>query len=385
MKRTIYSDEHEAFRQTIAAFIAKEISPFYSDWEHDGRVPRELLKKMGELGVMGFDIPEEYGGAGETSYKFQAIMDEEAAKAAVAFGHYSVTTGIVVPYLLKLANDEQKKRWFPGIAAGDICLCIAMTEPGTGSDLAGIKTTAKLTEDGTHYVLNGSKTFITGALNSELCVVVARTSPPSETNRRLGLSLIVVPTDAPGFAYGRKLEKIGLKASDTNELSFTDVMVPVENLLGEQDKGFFYLGQNLPRERLSIGNAAAATSWAAIGFAKDYVQERLVFEKPVAAFQNTKFVLAECAAQADAIQALVDKGIELDDAGELSASDAARIKLFATETAGQIIDKCLQLHGGYGYMWEYPIARLYANTRVSRIFGGTTEVMKTIIAKELGL
>lgn len=385
MQRTIYSDEHEAFRKTIADFIAKEIAPHYAEWECEGKVDRELFRKLGALGVMGFDIPEEYGGTGKTSYKFQAIMDEEAAKAAVSFGHYSVSTGIVVPYLLALANDEQKKRWFPGIASGDICLCIAMTEPGTGSDLAGIKTTAKLTDDGSRYIINGSKTFITGARNSELCVVVARTSPPTPENRRLGLSLIVVPTDAAGFEYGRKLEKLGLHASDTNELSFTDVEVPVENLLGEQDKGFYYLGQNLPRERLSIGNSAVATAWAAIGFAKDYTQQRLVFEQPVAAFQNTKFVLAECAAQAEAMQAMVDKGIELDDAGELSAPDAARIKLFTTEASGQIIDKCLQLHGGYGYMTEYPIAKLYANTRVTRIFGGTSEVMKTIIAKDLGL
>ncbi|MEV0093814.1 acyl-CoA dehydrogenase family protein [Streptomyces sp. NPDC050738] len=385
MKRTIYNEDHEAFRTMIRDFIAKEVSPHFEEWAAQGRAPRELFRKLGELGVMGFGIPEEYDGPGETSYKYQTVMSEETARAAVSFGHYDVTTGIVLPYLLNLANDEQKKRWLPGIASGDICLCIAMTEPGTGSDLAGIRTTAKLSKDGTHFVLNGSKTFITGALNSELCVVVARTSPSSETDRRHGLSLLVVPTDAEGFAYGRKLEKIGLQASDTSELSFTDVVVPVENVLGEVGDGFSYLGRNLARERLSIGVSAAATATAAIDFAKAYVKERQVFGKPVAAFQNTKFVLAECAAEVEALQAMVDKGIELDDAHELTPADAAKIKLFGTEVAGRVIDKCLQLHGGYGYMLEYPIARLYADTRVSRIYGGTSEVMKTIIAKDLGL
>ncbi|WP_432167040.1 acyl-CoA dehydrogenase family protein [Streptomyces sp. bgisy031] len=385
MKRSIYNEDHEAFRAVIRDFIAKEVTPHFEQWEKDNLVDRELFRKLGELGVMGFDIPEEFGGPGETSYKYQAVMTEECARAAVQFGHYSVSTGIVLPYLLGLANQEQKQRWFPGIASGDTMLCIAMTEPGTGSDLAGIRTTAKLSEYGTHYVLNGSKTFITGARNSELCIVAARTSAPTEQDRRHGLSLLVVATDSEGFEYGRKLDKIGLKASDTSELSFTDVKVPVENLLGEQDKGFSYLGKNLPRERLSIGVGACATATAAIQFAKEYTQQRQVFGKPVAAFQNTKFVLAECAAEVEALQAMVDKGIELDDAGELTAADAAKIKLFGTEVAARVIDKCLQLHGGYGYMTEYPIARLYADTRVSRIFGGTSEVMKTIIAKDLGL
>ncbi|MFE1909202.1 acyl-CoA dehydrogenase family protein [Streptomyces gardneri] len=385
MKRTLYDQDHEDFRSVIRDFIANEVSPHYEQWEAANRVPRELFRQLGELGVMGFGIPEEYGGAGETSYKYQTVIAEEVARAAVAFGHYSVTTGIVLPYLLNLANDEQRKRWLPGIAAGDICLCIAMTEPGTGSDLAGIRTKAELSEDGTHYVLNGAKTFITGALNSELCIVIARTSPATAEDRRFGLTLLVVPTDSEGFEYGRKLEKIGLRYSDTSELSFTDVRVPVENVLGEVGRGFSYLGQNLARERLSIGVGAVATATAAIGFARDYTLQRKVFGKAVADFQNTKFVLAECAAEVEAAQALVDKGIELDDTHELTGADAAKIKLFCTETAGRVIDKCLQLHGGYGYMLEYPIARLYTDTRVSRIYGGTSEVMKSIIAKDLGL
>ncbi|MGF0247019.1 acyl-CoA dehydrogenase family protein [Rhodococcus erythropolis] len=385
MKRTVYAPEHEAFRETIRTFIAKQVTPNYPEWESANQVPRELFNQLAELGATSFDIPEEFGGAGPTSFKFQAVMQEETARAAVSFGHYGVSIGIVLPYLLRLANDEQKQRWLPGVASGETMLCIAMTEPGTGSDLAGIKTTARLSEDGAHYILNGAKTFITGARNSELCVVAARTSAPSEKDRRFGLSLLVVPTDSVGFNFGRKLDKIGMKSSDTNELSFTDVRVPVENLLGEQDKGFSYLGQNLPRERLSIGVGQTACAASAIEYASEYVRQRQVFGKTVASFQNTKFVLAECATEVAAAQALVDKGLDLDDSGELTAADAARIKLFCTEMAGRVIDKCLQLHGGYGYILEYPIARLYADTRVSRIYGGTSEVMKTIIAKDIGL
>ncbi|MFF0451658.1 acyl-CoA dehydrogenase family protein [Streptomyces sp. NPDC004609] len=386
MKRTIYNDGHEAFRSVIRDFVAKEVTPRFAEWEAARRTPRELFHKLGALGVMGFDIPEEYGGPGETSFTYQAIIAEETAAAAgVSFAHYSVTTSIVLPYLLKLADEEQKRRWLPGIATGETVLCIAMTEPGTGSDLAGIRTTAKLSEDGTHYVLNGSKTFITGALNSELCLVAARTSPATPEDRRAGLTLLVVPTGSEGFGYGRQLEKIGLHARDTSELHFTDVRVPVENVLGEVGKGFSYLGRNLPRERLSIAVNAVAAATAAIRFTTAYVKDRTVFGKPVAAFQNTKFVLAECETEVAAAQAMSDRGIELDDTRELTPADAARIKLFCTEVAGRVIDKCLQLHGGYGYMLEYPIARLYADTRVNRIYGGTSEVMKTIIAKDMGL
>ena len=383
MKRTIYGPEHEAFRATIRDFISKEVAPHFDQWERVNLVDRDLFRKLGALGVLGFGIGEEYGGPGEVSYRYQAIIAEETARQAVSFGHYTVSTGIVLPYLLRLATPEQRQRWLPGVAAGDIVLCIAMTEPGTGSDLAGIRTTA--TRDGDHYVLNGAKTFITGARNSELCVVAARTSPATESDRRHGLSLLVVPTDSPGFRYGRKLDKIGLKSSDTSELSFTEVRVPAANLLGEQDRGFAYLGQNLPRERLAIGLEGVAQAAAAIELTLDYVRQRTVFGQPVASFQNTKFELAQCAAELEAVQALTDKGIELDDAGELTPADAAKIKLLGTELAGRVIDKCLQLHGGYGYILEYPIARLYADTRVSRIYGGTSEVMKTIIARDLGL
>lgn len=385
MRRSIYDDDHEAFRMAVRAFIRKEVTPNYAAWEHDGRVPRELFHGLGQLGAMGFGIPEEYGGPGTTDFRYPAVVHEESARAAVQLGHYGVTTSIVLPYFLSLATEEQKQRWLPGIADGSTVLCIAMTEPGTGSDLGGIRTTAALSEDGTHYLLNGSKTFITGARNSELCIVVARTSPAPAHDRRAGLSLLVVPTDSPGFQVGRALEKVGMKASDTSELSFTDVHVPAANILGGEGAGFRHLGEHLVRERLVIGLESVARAQAAIDFTGDYVKQRTVYGKTVASFQNTKFVLADCDAEVTAGWALVDRAIEAEGTGELSPADAARVKLFATELAGRVIDRCLQLHGGYGYMLEYPIARLYAETRVNRIYGGTSEVMKSIIAKDLGL
>ena len=384
MKRTLYGQDHEDFRGMIRAFIAAKVSPHREEWAEHG-TPRELFLWLGELGVLGFDIPEQYGGPGPTSYKYQAVVLEEAARAHVHLGHYAVTTGVVLPYLVRLAELDQAARWFPGIVRGEICLSIAMTEPGTGSDLAGIRTTARLSADGTHYLLNGAKTFITGVRNSELCVVVARTGALDAADRRAGLSLLVVATDSPGFEIGRKLAKLGEAAIDVSELSFTDVRVPVENLLGQEGQGFRYLGQNLPRERLAIAVNAVSSATAAIDLALAYTQQRTVFGQPVAAFQNTKFVLAGCATEVAAAQALVDKAIELDETGELTGADAAKVKLFASEVAGRVIDACLQLHGGYGYVLEYPIARLYADTRVTRIYGGTSEVMKTIIAKDLGL
>ncbi|MGE9809492.1 acyl-CoA dehydrogenase family protein [Janibacter sp. G1551] len=383
MKRTVYDEDHEAFRAMMRDFIAAEVVPHYEQWEETG-TPRDLFRKLGTLGVMGFGIPEEYGGPGEVSYKYQAIIAEETARCAVALGHYIVTTGIVLPYYLNLATDEQRARWLPGIATGETLLAIAMTEPGTGSDLAGIRTTARLSKDGTHYVLNGAKTFITGGRDSDLTIVVARTST-ADNDRRAGLSLLVVENASPGFEVGRKLKKIGQHSIDTSELAFTDVVVPAENLLGDEGRGFWHLGANLPRERLAIGVAAVASAAAAIDFAKAYVTDRQVFGRPVADFQNTKFVLAECATEVQAAQVLADRGLELDDAEELTVADAAKIKLFCTEVAARVIDKCLQLHGGYGYVTEYPIARLYADTRVTRIYGGTSEVMKTIVAKEMGL
>ena len=385
MQRTVFNEDHEAFRATVRDFIAKEVTPVHEKWEEDGHPPRDFYRRLGELGVLGIQVPEEYGGGGESSLKFNVVVAEEVAAAGASFGSQSVHTNLILPYLLEYANEEQKNRWLPGFASGDLMFAIAMTEPGTGSDLANIATSAKLSEDGTHYVLNGAKTFITGGVLADRILVVCRTAPSTAENRRSGLSILVVDTSSPGFSVGRKINKIGLKTSDTAELSFVDVQVPVEDRLGEEGDGFGYLTHNLAQERLTIAFGAAATATAALRFAIDYVKDRKVFGKPVAAFQNTKFVLAECATEVDAIQLVSDNALECHDRGTLTIADAAKAKLFCTEAAGRVIDKCLQLHGGYGYITEYPIARLYADTRVTRIYGGTSEVMKTIIAKDIGL
>ena len=385
MLRSIYNEDHEAFRSMIRDFIEAEVVPYHGEWEKQGHVPREFYLRLGELGLHGINVPEEYGGAGETSYKFNMVIAEEVARAGVSFGAYAIHTNLVRPYLLAFASEEQKQRWMPGFISGEMMGALAMTEPGTGSDLAGISTTAKLSADGTHYVLNGSKTFISGGVLADRVLVVARTSPSTPEDRRGGLSILFVDTKAPGYSVGKKLEKIGLKTSDTAELAFQDVKVPVEDLLGAEGQGFKYLTHNLVEERLSIVVGATATAAAAIRFAIEYVKERKAFGQPVAAFQNTKFVLADCEAEYQAALAMTDKAVELFDEGKLSPADAAAAKLFTTEAAGRIIDKCLQLHGGYGYINEYPIARLYADTRVSRLYGGTSEIMRTIVAKSLGL
>jgi alkylation response protein AidB-like acyl-CoA dehydrogenase len=338
----------------IRDFVESEVVPYHSEWEHQGHVPREFYLRLGELGLHGINVPEEYGGAGETSYKFNMVIAEEVARAGVSFGAYGIHVNLVRPYLLSFASEEQKQRWMPGFVSGEMMGALAMTEPGTGSDLAGIATTAKLSADGAHYVLNGAKTFISGGVLADRVLVVARTSPATPEDRRGGLSILYVDTKSPGYSVGKKLDKIGLKTSDTAELAFQDVKVPVEDLLGEEGQGFKYLTHNLVEERLAIVVGSTASAAAAIRFAVGYVKERKAFGQLVAE-------------------------------GRLTVADAAAAKLFTTEAAGRIIDKCLQLHGGYGYINEYPIARLYTDTRVSRLYGGTSEIMRTIVAKSLGL
>jgi acyl-CoA dehydrogenase len=369
----------------IRDFVQTEVVPYYADWEKQGHVPREFYVRLGELGLHGINVPEEYGGAGESSYKFTMVIAEETARAGVTFGTYTIHTNLVRPYLLAFASDEQKRRWMPGFVSGEMMGALAMTEPGTGSDLAGIVTTARLSADGTHYILNGAKTFISGGVLADRVLVVARTSPSTPEDRRGGLSILFVDTRSEGYSVGKKLDKIGLKTSDTAELAFQDVKVPVEDLLGEEGQGFKYLTHNLVEERLAIVVGATASAAAAIRFAVDYVKERKAFGQLVSSFQNTKFVLADCEAELQAAQAYTDRAVELFDEGRLSVADAAAAKLFTTETAGRIIDRCLQLHGGYGYINDYPIARLYADARVSRLYGGTSEIMRTIVAKSLGL
>jgi acyl-CoA dehydrogenase len=383
MRRAIFTPEHDAFRGAIRQFLVKEVVPDYPAWEKAGAPPREFYRRAGELGFIGIQVPEQFGGGGEPTFTYNAILTEESQRACVGLGSLRVHMDVVLPYFLHYADNEQKRRWLPGIASGELMTAIAMTEPGTGSDLAGIRTTA--TRDGDHYVLNGAKTFITGGLNADLVLVVARTSPVTAENRREGLSILVVESSSPGYSVGRNLEKLGLKAQDTTELFFRDVRVPTDNLLGEEGQAFRYLLHNLPQERLTIAVAALGSAAAALTLTVDYVTQRNVFGQPVSSFQNTKFVLADCATRIEAGQALVDRALDAHNAGELTVADAAKAKLFCTELQAKVIDECLQLHGGYGYMLGYPIARLYADARVTRIYGGTNEIIKTIISKDLGL
>ncbi|MEV6336678.1 acyl-CoA dehydrogenase family protein [Nocardia vinacea] len=382
MRRDIFTPDHEAFRQLAREFIDKEVVPHYPDWERAGQMPREIFERMGELGLLGTAIPEEYGGGGMRDYRFNAVLQEEAYRALVTLSTVRTQIDVILPYFLEYADAEQRDRWFPGLACGKLLTAIAMTEPGTGSDLAGVRTTA--VRDGEEYILNGAKTFITGGLLADLVIVVARTSSDPD-NRRAGLSLIVVESGRTGFTKGRVLDKLGCKVQDTVELAFDNVRVPVANRLGAEGQAFAYLGHNLAQERITVAVGSVAQARSAITATIEYVQQRKVFGQPVAAYQNTKFELAALSAEVEAAQAMVDRAVLELVEGQLSGADAARVKLFCTEVQARVVDRCLQLFGGYGYMTEYPIARLYADARVARIYAGTSEVMKMIIAKSLGL
>ena len=382
MRRDLFTPDHDAFRELARDFIAKEVVPHYSDWEKAGQLPREVFHKLGSLGLLGVAIPEEYGGGGVADYRYNVVLQEEAARALVTLGTVRTQLDVILPYFLAYANHEQRERWFPGLATGSLLTAIAMTEPGTGSDLAGIRTTA--VRDGDHYLVNGAKTFITGSLLADLVIVVARTSTDPD-DRRAGLTLLVVEDGMPGFTRGRTLEKIGIKAQDTVELAFDDVRVPMANRLGEEGAAFGYLGHNLPQERLTVAVGSVAQAAAALEATIAYVKERKAFGKPVASFQNTKFELAAVATEIEAAQAMLDRAVLALVAGDLSGPDAAKTKLFCTEVQARAVDRCLQLFGGYGYMQEQAIARLYTDARITRIYGGTSEVMKVIVAKSLGL
>lgn len=382
MRRDLFTQDHEAFRALARDFVEKHVVPEYPNWEKAGRMPREVFEHLGSLGMLGMAIPEEYGGAGVEDYRYNVVLQEEAARALVTLSTVRTQLEVILPYFLHYANDEQRARWFPGLAAGTLLTAIAMTEPGTGSDLAGMRTTA--VRDGDDYVLNGAKTFITGGIQADLVIVVARTSTDPD-NRRRGLTLLVVEDGMPGFERGRELDKMGCKVQDTAELSFTDVRVPVANRLGEEGEAFSYLGHNLAQERLTVAVGSVAQARSALVATIDYVRDRKVFGSPVAAFQNTKFELAAVSTEIEAAQCMLDRAVADHVEGVLSAADAARTKLFCTEMQARVIDRCLQLFGGYGYMMEYPIARLYTDARVARIYAGTSEVMKMIIAKSLSL
>ncbi|BBZ21828.1 acyl-CoA dehydrogenase family protein [Mycolicibacter hiberniae] len=382
MRRDLFTQDHESFRALARDFVEKHVVPEYPQWEKAGRMPRAVFEQLGSLGMLGMAIPEEYGGAGIDDYRYNVVLQEEAARALVTLSTVRTQLEVILPYFLHYANDEQRARWFPGLAAGTLLTAIAMTEPGTGSDLAGMRTTA--VRDGEDYILNGAKTFITGGIQADLVIVVARTSTDPD-NRRRGLTLLVVEGGMPGFERGRELDKMGCKVQDTAELSFTDVRVPVTNRLGEEGEAFSYLGHNLAQERLTVAVGSVAQARSALAATIDYVKNRNVFGSPVASFQNTKFELAAVSTEIEAAQCMLDRAVADHVEGSLSGPDAARTKLFCTEMQARVIDRCLQLFGGYGYMMEYPIARLYTDARVARIYAGTSEVMKMIVAKSLGL
>ncbi|WP_280331679.1 acyl-CoA dehydrogenase family protein [Nocardia wallacei] len=382
MRRELFTGDHEAFRRLARDFIDKRIVPDYPEWETSGVMPLEIFAEMGELGLLGFALPEEYGGAGLRDYRYNVVLQEEAARALVTLGTVRTQLDVILPYFLEYADAAQRERWFPGLATGRLLTAIAMTEPGTGSDLAGMRTSA--VRDGDHYILNGAKTFITGGLLADLVIVVARTATDPD-NRRAGLTLLVVEDGMAGFTRGRMLDKMGCKVQDTMELSFTDVRVPLENRLGEEGAAFGYLGHNLPQERLTVAVGSVAQARAAIAATIDYTKQRNAFGTTVASFQNTKFELAAMSSEVEAAQTMIDRAVRDLIDGVLSGADAARVKLFCTEVQARVVDRCLQLFGGYGYMMEYPIARLYTDARVARIYAGTSEVMKMIVARDLGL
>ncbi len=381
MSALTYTSEHHQFRELVRDFVQQTVVPAHEQWEKAGCWDRSLFSEAGKLGLLGFSVPEDFGGPGVDDFRYNAIVVEElqrvgAAAEAVAF---SLQNDIVLPYLTDLTTAEQKQRWLPGVVTGETVLAIAMTEPGAGSDLAGIRTTA--VRDGDHYVVNGAKTFVSNGQNADLIVVAVRTAP----DRHKGLSLLVVDPNTPGFTRGRNLEKIGLHAQDTSELAFTDVRVPVENLLEEEGRGFYQLMNNLPQERLSLGVGAVAAAEGVLAETLDYVRHRNAFGAPISGLQNTQFVLAELATELDVARTYLDDCIAEHLTGELTAARAARLKWWTTELQVRTADRCLQLHGGYGYMREYPVSRAFVDARIQTIYGGTTEIMKTIIAKDLDL
>ena len=382
LSRTLFDSDHDLFRDAVRTFVEKEIVPHADEWEAAGVVDKAMFRKAGAAGFLGMEIPEELGGGGVDDFRFNVIISEEIQRAGVIASGMCITlhNDICLPYFMKLTNDEQKARWLPGIASGEKMTAVAMTEPGTGSDLAGIKTTA--IRDGDSYVVNGSKTFITNGINSELVIVAAKTDP-EQAHR--GMSLLIVEEGMEGFSRGRNLDKIGMHAQDTAELFFEDVRVPAENLLGpEEGHGFFHLVDNLPRERLSLAVGATAHAWAAFNWTVEYCQDRQAFGQPIGSFQHSKFTLAELKTELDIAQVFVDRQTEAYINGELTAEDAAEAKWWCSDLEGKVVDRCLQLHGGYGYMEEYPIARAWRDARVQRIYGGTNEIMKEIIGRSLG-
>jgi len=376
----LFTTEHEDFRKVARAFFERECVPHHDQWERDGIVPREIWLKAGEAGLLCFDVPEEYGGPGVDDFRYHVVLSEEQTRTGISGPGFSVHSDIIVPYLTALGTEEQKQRWLPGCVSGEIITAIAMTEPGAGSDLQGVRTTA--VDAGDHYVVNGSKTFISNGIHADLVIVVVKTDP---TAGHKGVSLLVVERGMEGFERGRNLEKVGLHAQDTAELSFTDVRVPKENLLGEEGQGFVYLMMNLPQERLIIGAQAVFACEGVLEMCLDYARTREAFGRPIGKFQHNRFLVAEMATEARVARAFLEDCLRKHLAGQLTPVDAAMIKWWATELQQKLVSQGVQLHGGYGYMLEYPIAKAFLDSRISTIYGGTTEIQKEIIGRSLGL
>ncbi|MEU8752984.1 acyl-CoA dehydrogenase family protein [Streptomyces chartreusis] len=378
MKRQIFAPEHDAFRATVRSFLDREVLPHYEQWEKDGIVSRDAWRAAGKQGLLGFAVPEEYGGGGTDDFRYSAVLAEEFTRAGAPGLALGLHNDIIGPYLTSLATDEQKRRWLPGFCDGSIITAIAMTEPGAGSDLQGIRTHAE--DRGDHWVLNGSKTFISNGILADLVIVVAKTTPEGGAR---GLSLLVVERGMEGFERGRNLDKIGQKSQDTAELFFNDVKVPRANLLGDLDGAFVHLMTNLAQERLSIAVAAIAAAEHLLEITTEYVKEREAFGRPLATKQHIRFEVAEMATECAVTRTFLDRCIEDHANGELDAVHASMAKWWATELQKRVADRCLQLHGGYGYMSEYPVAKAFTDGRIQTIYGGTTEIMKEIIGRSL--
>jgi len=380
MTRAIFEPEHEAFRETVATFLDKEAVPYHAQWEKDGIVDREVWAKAGTQGLLGLQLPEEYGGGGTADFRYNAVVGEEMTKRGIYGCAFTLFNDMIAPYFVASATPEQQQRWFPGLCAGTSIAAIAMTEPGAGSDLQGIETRA--VDEGDHYVLTGQKTFISNGILADLVIVVARTAPDAGHE---GISLLVVERGMEGFERGRNLEKIGQHAQDTAELFFDHVRVPKQNLLGEAGSGFVQLMTNLAQERLSMAVSAAAACEMLVDTSLAYVKERTAFGRPIGKFQHTRFTMAEMATEAHIARVFIDDCLARHVRGELDAKTASMAKWWTTELQNTIVDRALQLHGGYGYMAEYAVARAFVNSRVATIYGGTTEIQKEIIGRSLGL
>jgi alkylation response protein AidB-like acyl-CoA dehydrogenase len=380
VQSALYEAEHEAFRAMVRDFLAKEVVPHHEEWEKAGIVDRSVWLKAGEQGLLGMDVPEEYGGGGVKDFRYNAILAAEISRAGASGLGFTLHNDVVAPYMVGLTTDEQKARWLPGFLSGEMITAIAMSEPGAGSDLQGLKTTAR--RDGDEWILNGSKIFITNGILSDWVLVVARTDP--EAGAR-GFSLLAVERGMPGFERGRNLDKMGLKAQDTAELFFEDVRVPAANLVGTEGHGFFHLMTNLPQERLSIAAVAVAGSRLVLDTTIQYCKDRIAFGRPIGSFQHNRFVLAEMETEVSIAEVFLEKAILEHNAGRFTVEDAAKAKWWTTELQKRVVDQCVQLHGGYGYMLESPVAKAYVNSRVQTIYGGTTEIMKEIIGRSLGV